>query len=419
MEGNGLLREIMDLSVYDTHEHYNFGESREIDLPGFVARSYLGTDLQAVGMDLDAFDKIKDAHDRWRALSPHLRGVWNTSYHHYVQRSLESILGLEGHLTDDNWERYDSQFKSLVSKPGWADECLDRARIKHILNDPYWDSFDAEAPVSRASPVLRVNALVLGAGTGATDHNDLSGYNKAKEMGLPLDRLDDYEDFVSNEMERFMRAGSRTAKSAMAYDRIIKFDHVPRSLAEKAYEKGTRASFAERKNMEDYLFHYILLECGERDLPMQIHTGILAGVGAIPTDAHPNMLDDVVKQYPDTRFDLFHGGYPYMSELTIMAKVYRNVYLDLCWLPLISRTACERCLNEWLDTFSHRKIFWGGDVGTPEHTVGAVTVAKEAVCSVLEDRIERKILDRADALDVARSIFYENACDFFGKHHAA
>jgi hypothetical protein len=103
-----------------------------------------------------------------------------------------------------------------------------------------------------------------------------------------------------------------------------------------------------------------------------------------------------------------------MSELTIMAKVYSNVYLDLCWLPLISRTACERCLNEWLDTFSHRKIFWGGDVGTPEHTVGAVTVAKEAVCSVLEDRIERKILDRTDALDVARSIFYENACDFFG-----
>jgi len=152
---------------------------------------------------------------------------------------------------------------------------------------------------------------------------------------------------------------------------------------------------------------------------MQVHTGILAGVGAIPTNAHPNMLDDVVKQYQDTRFDLFHGGYPYMSELTIMAKVYRNVYLDLCWLPLISRTACERCLNEWLDTFSHRKIFWGGDVGTPEHTLGAVTVAKEAVCSVLEDRIERRVLDRADALDVARSIFYENACDFFGKHHAA
>jgi len=415
MDGSRLLREIMDLPVYDTHEHYYLGETREIDLPGFVARSYLGTDLHAAGMDLDAFDKISDAHERWRALSPHLRRVRNTSYYHYVRRSLESLLGLEGHLTDDNWERYDLLLKRLVSEAGWTDECLDRVNIKHILNDPYWDSFDAKTPVGRASPVLRVNALVLGGGTGATDHNELSGYNRAKEMGFPLDRLEDYEDFVCKEIERFRAAGSRTAKSAMAYDRVIQFDHVPRNLAEKAYEKGTKASFAERKNLEDHLFHYILRECGEKDFPMQIHTGILAGVGAIPTNAHPNMLDDVVKQYPETRFDLFHGGYPYMSELTIMAKVYRNVYLDLCWLPLISRTATETCLHEWLDTFSHTKIFWGGDVTTPEHTVGAVAVAKEAVYSVLEDRIERKILERADALDIARSIFYENACDFFGK----
>ncbi len=415
MDKAGLLREVMDLPVYDTHEHYNFGERGELDLPRFVARSYLGTDLQAVGMDLDAFEKCTTYEERWITLSPYLQKVRHTSYYHYVRKSLETILSVNGHLTDDNWETYDVQLKLLIAKAGWTEECLDQANIKHILNDPHWNSFDEKTPVSRASPVLRVNALVLGGGTGATDHSNLSGYNRAKEMGLPLDRLDDYEDFISMEIERFRVAGSRTAKSAMAYDRTIKFDHVSRYFAEKAYEKGTRASFAERKNLEDHLFHHILRECGEKDFPMQIHTGILAGVGDIPTKAHPNLLDDVVKQYPDTRFDLFHGGYPYLSELTIMAKVYDNVYLDLCWLPLISRTASERCLNEWLDTFSHRKIFWGGDVGTPEHTVGAVKVAKEAVCSVLEDRIERKTLDRADALDVARSIFFENACDFFGK----
>jgi len=36
------------------------------------------------------------------------------------------------------------------------------------------------------------------------------------------------------------------------------------------------------------------------------------------------------------KFVIFHGGYPYGQELSTMAKNFPGVYIDMCWLAIIS-----------------------------------------------------------------------------------
>ncbi|MCY1719450.1 amidohydrolase family protein [Prolixibacteraceae bacterium Z1-6] len=56
------------------------------------------------------------------------------------------------------------------------------------------------------------------------------------------------------------------------------------------------------------------------------------------------------------KFILFHGAYPFGGELASLAKNFRNVYIDLCWLYIISPTYSRRYLHEWLETIPANKI---------------------------------------------------------------
>jgi len=65
------------------------------------------------------------------------------------------------------------------------------------------------------------------------------------------------------------------------------------------------------------------------DLPVQIHTGLAKLQGSDPL-----LLDNVISGYPDVRFVLFHGGFPWIYNTVTLAHNYANVIIDFNWLPL-------------------------------------------------------------------------------------
>jgi hypothetical protein len=90
---------------------------------------------------------------------------------------------------------------------------------------------------------------------------------------------------------------------------------------------------------------------GAAGLPFQIHTGIQAGSNYVP-NSNPTQLSNLFTLYRDVRFDLFHSSYPYLSECVVLAKMYANVYVDMCWTHIISPSAAKRALHEYLDALA-------------------------------------------------------------------
>jgi hypothetical protein len=96
-----------------------------------------------------------------------------------------------------------------------------------------------------------------------------------------------------------------------------------------------------------------------------------------------------------------------------IGKNFSNVWLDIVWLPQISKTEAIRTFNEMLDCVPYNKYMWGGDVSRIDDVAGSLELGKEVVATVLAERVEKRWMTEEVALDVARCIFRDNATELF------
>jgi len=149
---------------------------------------------------------------------------------------------------------------------------------------------------------------------------------------------------------------------------------------------GASLSFEEVNPLQDYMMYRILDLANANHLPFQIHTG-LNGRSNIE-NSKPTHLVNLFQEYPDMKFIIFHGAYPYGGELSTLAKNFRNVYIDMCWDYIISPSYSERYLNEWLETVPVNKIMaFGGDFFNIEGTYGHLLFAKQIISNVLISKV--------------------------------
>jgi predicted TIM-barrel fold metal-dependent hydrolase len=149
-------------------------------------------------------------------------------------------------------------------------------------------------------------------------------------------------------------------------------------------------------------------------LPIQIHIGLQEGNGNLLVNSHPLLLANLLLEYPEARFALFHAGYPYSGELATLGKNFPNVYLDLCWVHIISPWAARRILHEWIETVPANKIFaFGGDYIFVEGTYAHSRLARGNVATVLTEKVESGYLTEDEAVQLARQLLRENAIRFF------
>ena len=100
-------------------------------------------------------------------------------------------------------------------------------------------------------------------------------------------------------------------------------------------------------------------------------------------------------------------------EIAQVKEVRGNVYLDLVWLPQISREEAVNSLDLMLDCVPYNKFFWGGDCGLIEESVGSLEFAKDVLSEVLAKRVKRGLLTEDLALEIIDRIFSENAIEVF------
>jgi predicted TIM-barrel fold metal-dependent hydrolase len=215
-------------------------------------------------------------------------------------------------------------------------------------------------------------------------------------------------------LDRYLLEGAVGIKIGIAYRRSLRFEKVAHGDAERVFAQlfshlGEGPSWEEARPLQDYMFHRIIQAAVERDVPIQIHTGLQEGNGNVLENSNPLHLTNLCLEYGRAKFDLFHGGYPYTGELLALAKNFPNVYLDLCWLYIISPSAGARMLHEAIETVPSNKIFaFGGDFIIPEGAYGHSVMARRVVSRVLTEKVEDGYLTEEDATTLARCILRES-----------
>jgi predicted TIM-barrel fold metal-dependent hydrolase len=425
------------IAIVDTHEHLLSEEERHRAAQDFsyLFPHYASSDLVSGGMSpalleavrlpmravlLDRWGRMRRAYrlpspsrpdmsleERWMELEPYWNLIRFTGYGRCLLAASRDIFG----VPDINREtcRPLSEAIAASRRPGWYQHVLqEKAGIAISIQD------DGRTDVDRTlfAPVVRLDHFA------AVRSREELGFLEA-DAGVAIHSLGDLVEAMRETLEEYVRDGAVGVKIGLAYRRIIRFEKVPSADAERTFNRiaahlGEGPSWEQARPLQDYIVHEIIRGAIEHDLPIQIHTGLQEGNQNLLSNSHPLHLVNLFMEYREARFDVFHGGYPYTGELLALAKNFPNVFLDLCWLHIISPTAATRVLHEAIETVPANKIFaFGGDFMIPEGVYGHSVLARQVISRVLTEKVEDGYLTEDEAPALARRMLRDNPAALF------
>jgi predicted TIM-barrel fold metal-dependent hydrolase len=149
------------------------------------------------------------------------------------------------------------------------------------------------------------------------------------------------------------------------------------------------------------------------NVPVQFHTGMRWGELGVGELNHIH-LEEALDTFPRVRFELMHGGYPYLAETSVLGANTPNVYLNLSWLTTLSYDLSVEWLGQLLDMVPNNKITIGWDVFNIETLCGACVYTRQMLAEVLAKKVGAGLLREEQCTRVAKKLMYENAARLYG-----
>jgi hypothetical protein len=428
-----LIGFVQDLNIVDTHEHlipsedaWLAGEWRSRLAPGKLdvlkefLLHYFAWDLVSAGLPLAALETVRrsdlDLLEKWALVEPYWEFSRYTGYARALDVSVRGLYGIDGIRRETIGALNDAFLSSL--KPGRYRQILKHhCRIAVALNQPY--SLDGSQDLTFDPefflPVYNTTELVRPESLGQL-------LSIEDRTGIRITSFDAYLAACKGMIEWALARGAVALKSDIAYLRPLSFQRVTRSEAEEDFNRflssiNRDTSFDFRPDLlgvrgQDSLMHAIL--GNERDMVFQFHTGLQEGAGNHIDWSDPGLLTNLFVQYPDVRFVLFHIGYPFERKLSVLAKNFRNVFIDMCWAHIISAEASIRALVEWLDALPYNKIAgFGGDYVILDAVYGHQAIARENICKALAMKIGQGRFDIEAGKMIAIRLLRDNATEIY------
>jgi hypothetical protein len=421
---NSLSATLNEIPLVNTHEHIIPEEERVGSYIDFftLAGHYLMSDVISAGLSGDDLKVVRDEkaplQRRWQAFAPHWENVRFTGYGQALRIAIRDIYEVE-EISGDTVGLINNRILAM-NKPGlYEDVLIRRSNIVYSVLDDYWNP----APVS-PDPRFFVYARKFDRFVSPQSAADV---RKLEELvDVAISDLRGLKRAMERSFEQSLEAGMVNVKSTLAYNREIHYAEIPESDAEEEIQhllkderhipEGFRNQ-VERpyRRLEDHMFHHLIRLAEGHKIPVQIHTGLHAGNGNFIENSKPTHLTNLFFLYPQVKFDLFHISYPYQGELSVLAKIFPNVYVDFCWAHIISGSLSRRTLHEMLETVPANKIFgYGGDYRYPELSYAHAKLARQNIARVMAEKVDDGFFTETEAVRIARMILHDNPNRMFG-----
>jgi uncharacterized protein len=416
--------DINQIPIVDTHEHL-FGESyrmQERDVLALFLYHYFTTDLKISGLSDAHIDVLRDPGtplmQRWALAEPFWRAAANTAYARVLKIAAHDLYGIDAINRETIGEL--ASKVAQASTPGFYQQIFQKAGIDWAVVDELShlyhpnQTYNALLQLPSDPPGLFQKTITLSSLVFLRDRGQLA-FVEQQLSAPPVHSLQDWLDLIEAVFQRNPQAVA--LKLAHAYMTSLEVSKPSREEANVLFNRLLGASSDQfwrvtenNPTLDHYLLHFAIQQATRHGLPIQIHTGLLEGTFNDLRNANPLHLIPLLREYPEARFVLFHGGYPWIREFIALGKMYPNVWLDLCWVWAISPQAGRTLLHELIEVVPSNKVTaFGGDYIFIEGTYGHSVLARQNITQVLQERIASGWFSEAEALQYAQAILSENA----------
>jgi len=414
---------IESITVIDTHEHmpHEIGAvpACERDVLNRWLRHYTGADMRSAGLSADemafARDASIDVRERWAKVE----NLWEvcrfTGYGRSVSITARDLYGIE-EINSDTIEALNDAHKAIYERDFLYELMHDKLNIEKAILDGFTGTLldKDERIFARAwRPEIHVG---LDAVTEELGINTAVFEKIEAEYGA-INTLADWRGVFDAEYKKYAKHIA-ALKVGLAYVRSIKFDKADVKAAEADFAAAKAKWEAEGRTgyivfselLQNYMMRYILdVNAKGENLPIQVHTGYQEGSGNIIANSSPLNLNELILDYPETHFDIFHLGWPFTDEALALVKIHQNTSLDFAWANIISPHMARRMYIEAIDVLPINKICaFGGDYIPADLTYGHLTIAKENLAYALEYHIKENTMTAAQAEKCAKAMLYDN-----------
>jgi len=410
------------LEIIDTHEH-TWLEKKRLEEPAdffTLASHYLMGDAISSGLPKAAQDVINNRNApsaaRWSAFEPWWRNCRFTGYGQALRITIGDLYGVE-EISAATLPVLNQRIAARC-RPGlyrWVFK--QRARIRRAIVDDNYNPAPMKLDPEFFVPARKFDRFMTPPTRRAVEELE-------QLTGVSITSLQGLKQAMEKSFAQSVEVGMAAVKSTIAYNREIEFREAPKADAERDFEQIMRGGgelpqgfrrlrHRPWRDLEDHMFHYLMRLAEAHNYPVQLHTGLHAGPNFI-TNSNPTRLTNLFFLYPTVKFDLFHIGYPYQSELAVLAKMFPNVYVDFCWAHIIAPGVSRRALHEYLETVPLNKIMgFGGDYNYAELSYGHAKMARRNIAQVLAENVEAGVYTEDDALHIGRMLLCDNPLALF------
>ena len=419
----------------DTHAHLSsprlFAAQKRTALD-LILGLYVRDDLRSMGFDPGLLGPGLAHREKWESLKPFLAKTRNTTYFQVVEIIFADLFGLEGDLLDRDWADISGPVdRSAERGQGWYDHVLkERCGLDLCLIDK-GQATDFEMELAKTTspdgsedetwikespeksgyglfrPVLRIDLLAHAFKPGGVEAIQ-------ERFGLRVASFGEFEELLTSLIPDLPSRGFVALKSLLAYTTGLAHADPDRDKAARAWKKGLAADPAERRGFVDYVVWRLAELAGEAGLPFQIHTGISCCGARYLLSSEPHELVPLICSHPETKFDLFHAGFPALGQAAAMAKGMPNVFVNLNWLPAISGAVFKRYLSELLDLVPMTKIVWGSDAVQVEEVYAHSELTRRLLSAVLSEKIDQGRYGPDLCREIAWRLLRQNGIDLYG-----
>lgn len=415
-----LLDEMVAVPTVDCHSHTMLRREYEAipahDRNLFTLATYFRRDISTIaGMEdhLGIYDGAQSDKERWQRLKTILERGRNVSYYRHNIATYQGIFDFtDDDINDSNWSELNERIKEWSARPGWYDD-VTRTNcnlVTQIRNVPWYEDWEPEyfTATLRMEPAIR--------GGGLLEASQRAPFEAHMNREFPT--IASLKQGLADYVDGYAQRGAIGIKLAHAYSRTLETADVPEHLVEAIWQRalsgGGDLSEGDIRSFQDHIIWWLAGLCTDENLIFQIHTGMQGNWDHIP-DSNPLHLLPMIRAHRNTRFDLFHAGYPYSRELGVLGKHYPNVWLNMCWMYIISMAGSRQILSEWIDLVPHYRLLgFGSDLTWPETIYGHLAMARSCIADVLAEKVEHDFLSKSAALDVARGLMHDSPLDFYG-----
>jgi predicted TIM-barrel fold metal-dependent hydrolase len=231
-------------------------------------------------------------------------------------------------------------------------------------------------------------------------------------FGLVVNTIDDWLHLCKKQVEKWVQEGAVGVKFLAQYnpppDRAKAEQAFKKLMAGEALVPGKADRF---EPFENYVMHHVIDLAGSHDLVVALHSGIWGDF----RQTDPKHVLTLAPAHPQTNFDLYHLGMPFVRDAIVIGKNLPNVFLNLCWCHIVSQAQTCSGIDELLDQVPVNKViaFGGDEVMAPENIIGHLQMARENFAQVFGRRIDRGLMDFDEAMQILRLWFWDNPLQLY------